>query len=83
MITNPQQVIKLVERYLESHQPRDYRLRVLTEGVRQDENWWYVSVQPTSERPRSYDYYDALSETEQDIQEKEHENILLVPAMPG
>ncbi len=83
MINNPQQVIKIVERYLEPHQPRDYKLRVLPEGIRQDDDWWYVIVQPTSDRPRSYDYYDALSETEQDIQDNEHENILLVPVMPG
>ena len=83
MIDDPQQVIKLVERYLQLHQPSDYKLSVLREGVRQDGDWWYVIVQPSSDRPRSYDYYDALSETEQDIQDKEQENILLVPVMPN
>jgi hypothetical protein len=76
-------VIALVEKYLKPHQPADYKLKVSPEGIRRDDDWWYVVVQPDREDVRSYDYYGRLTEAELDLQEKEHVNVLLVPVLPG
>jgi len=78
-----EQLAALVEKYLEPHQPPDYRLKVLREGMRRDDDWWYVVVQPDKENVRSYDYYGRLTEAELDLQEAEHLSVLLVPVLPG
>ena len=78
-----QQIIEIAEKYLEPHQPKDYRLNVRPKGLRQDGDYWYVVVQPDKEDVRSYDYYGRLAEAENDIEENEDLKILLVPTLPG
>ena len=77
-------IVKLVQQYLEPHQPTDgsYRLNVQSDGIQQDDDWYYVVVQPSREDVRSYDYNARLVEAEKDLQEQEHQNVLLVPALP-
>ena len=77
------QLVDMVQRYLEPHQSKDYRLNVVADGIRQDDDWWYVVVQPDKDDIRAYDYAARLSEAEQDLQDKEHLNVLLVPVMPN
>ena len=36
------EVLELARRYLEPRQPRDYGLEVVPEGIRQEDDWWYV-----------------------------------------
>lgn len=76
------QVIAMARKYLEPHQPVNYRLQVQEQGVRRDDDWWYVLVQPDREDVRSYDYYGRLAEAEIDLKDKEHLNVLLVPVLP-
>lgn len=76
-------VINLARRYLEPHQPADYRLEVVPEAVRQEEDWFYVVVEPTRDDIRSYDLSSRLADAEIDLQEKESIKILLVPVLPG
>ena len=77
-------VIDLARKYLEPHQPRKgYRLNVLEDGVKKDDDWWYVLVRPDREDIRSYDYYGRLAEAEIDLKDKEHVNVLLVPVLPA
>ena len=76
-------VLDLIESYLQPHQPLDYRLNVSREGVRQDGNWWYVVVQPDRDDVRSLDYSAIMSQTEDELEEKEHLKVLLVPSLPG
>ena len=76
-------IIEIAEKYLEPHQPKDYRLHVRPKGLRQDGDYWYVVVQPDKEDVRSYDYYGRLAEAENDIEENEDLKILLVPTLPG
>ena len=77
-----EQVVALARRYLERHQPAAYRLIVKEQGVKRDEDWWYVLVQPDREDVRSYDYYGRLAEAEIDLKDAEHVNVLLVPVLP-
>lgn len=76
-------VLALVRQYLEPYQPTDYRLNISDVGVRHEDDWWEIVVQPSREDVRSYDYYGRLAEAEVDIEDKEHLNILLVPVLHG
>ncbi len=78
-----EQIVEIVAKYLEPHQPKNYRLHIRLKGMRQDGDYWYVVVQPDKEDIRSYDYYGRLAETENDIEENENLKILLVPVLPG
>jgi len=77
-------IVDLVARYLEPHQPADrsYRLRVVPEGIQREDDWYYVLVEPDRDDVRSYDYNARLVEAEMNLQEKENKKILLVPALP-
>jgi hypothetical protein len=77
------QVITLARKYLEPHQPREYRLEVTEKGLKKEEDWWYVLVQPTGKDVRSYDYYGRLAEAEIDLMDSEKINVLLVPVLPA
>lgn len=72
------EIIALVERYLEPYQPKDYRLNVV--GLRRDDDYFYVVVQPTRDDIRVYDYYNTLAEVETELEERENVN---VPVLPG
>ena len=77
-------VLALAKQYLEPHQPRSgYRLNVVPDGIKKDDDWWYVLVQPDREDVRSYDYYGRLAEAEIDLKDREHVNVLLVPVLPA
>ena len=76
-----EEIIALVKRYLEPHQPADHRLNVV--GLRRDGDYFYVVVQPTRDDIRVYDYYNTLAEVEDELEEREDMNVLLVPALPG
>lgn len=78
-----QRIVEIVSKYLEPHQPKNYRLNVRPQGMRQDGDYWYVVVQPDKEDVRSYDYYGRLADAENDIEENEQLKILLVPVLPG
>lgn len=77
-------IVDLVQKYLEPHQPKDksYQLKVIREGVQQEDEWLYVVVEPSREDVRSYDYNARLVEAEQELQEKENVKVLLVPTLP-
>jgi len=79
-----QEAIDLVSRHLEKHQPAEYRIEVLPDTARQDEDWWYIAVQADRDDIPRYDYYNVLAVIEREIQdEDDSNNILLVPAAAG
>jgi|GEM_PF-1410033 hypothetical protein len=83
MTWSKRNVRSLVQRYLEGHQPRRYKLAA-TEAVR-DGDYWYVLVQPDKLDVRAFDYNERLADTEEDIRdhEKDAPNLLLVPVLPA
>ncbi len=84
MTEEQQKIVDIVRRYLEPHQPPNYRLNVSETGLRHSsDDWWEVVVQPDKEDVRSYDYYGRLAEAEGDIEDHEDLKILLVPVLPG
>lgn len=75
-------VIEAVRKHIQGRTPGGATLEVLTEGVRQDHDWWYVSVRPSIQPARRYEYYETLAEVENELQKSEHLTVLLVPALP-
>ena len=73
---------QLVERYLERHQPEDWRLEVQPDQIRQDGDWWEVVVHPSRREVYSYEYYGRLAEAEGDLADAEGINVMLVPLLP-
>jgi len=77
-----ERIVDLVRRYLEPRQPANYRLEIVPEGVRREDDWYYVVVRPVPEDVRSYEYYGLLTEAEMELQDQEKMNVLLVPVLP-
>ncbi len=79
------ELVEMVERYLEPHQPKDhkYRLNVIREAIQQEDDWYYVVVQPDRDGIRSYDVSARLVEAELAIERGEKRKILLVPTIPN
>ncbi len=79
-----QEAIDLVSRHLRNHQPEGYRIEVLPDTIRQDDDWWYIAVRADRADVPRYDYYNVLAVIEREIQdEDDSNNILLVPAAAG
>jgi hypothetical protein len=77
---NTQQVVDLVQRYLNVHDLSEAPIEVLPQSVRQDGDWWYVPVRPVHQLPKSYRYYEELTEIEAELKDRENIDVLLVPA---
>jgi len=75
-------VRQLAIRYLLPHQPLDYKLEVLPDGIKNEDDWWYVLVRPDRENVRAYDYYGRLAEAEISLRDEQNVNVLLVPVLP-
>lgn len=80
---NDEEVLSLIERYLEPNQPSDYRLVVSRQsGLRREGNWLYAVVQPTGQDVRASDYNARLETTEEALERDERLKVLLVPILP-
>lgn len=76
-----QEIVVLVQSFLDKHQPEGYRLTVEEQGIRQDDDLWYVTVIPDRAGVRAYDYAYHLTETEDEIRKAKSMNVLLVPTL--
>jgi hypothetical protein len=76
------EVIRIVHECLKKHKDKNWPLEVLEDGVRQDDDWWYVPVRPGQKRERGFEYYDLLARIEEELEDQKELNILLVPAGP-
>lgn len=75
-----QQIGQLVRSYLQSHQPTGNTIEVLEQDIRKDGDWWYVPVRPSQQLPKTYRYYEELTNIENEMREKEQVDVLLVPS---
>ena len=76
------EIVELVGRYLKDKHPGGADLEALPEGVRHEQDWWYVPVRPSVEPARRYEYYEALADAETDLETKENVTVLLLPISP-
>ena len=75
-----QQIVQLVRRYLRDHQPPGSAIEILEQDIRRDGNWWYVPARPAHQLPKTYRYYEELTNIENGLREKEPVDVLLVPS---
>ncbi len=73
-------IIQAVKRHLAERQLEGITISIIEQGVRNDQNWWYVPVRADREPRKTYEYYEALAEIEDDLKSKEKLDVLLVPA---
>lgn len=74
-------VAETVRDYLHDLQPGGVTLAVIEDGVRRIDNWWRVPVRPSAEPSHTFEYYDALAGVEEELSERAHLKVLLVPAL--
>ena len=73
----PTEVAGLIERYLEKHQPGDYRILVDRAGIKEDEEgWWEVPIRPSREDVPSYDWIGRSAEAAAEMDEVEGVHVL-------
>lgn len=74
--------VETIQKCLHDIQPAGYELNVIEEAVRKDDDWWYVPVRISKPMPRTYEYYEILSEAEEKLADSENLNVMLVPTAP-
>lgn len=80
---NEDEVLNKIEKYFSEHQPRDYSLSVLRNGVKHEGNWWYVAVQPSIPDIKARDYAAIMEKAEDELETQSHLKVLLLPVLPG
>jgi hypothetical protein len=75
-----EKIEELARKYTEPHQPRDYRLKMVPECIRQ-EAWYCVIVEPRRQNVCSYDYNARLVGRD-GPEGQEGRKVLLVPVLP-
>ena len=71
-----------VRKYIKDKHPGGATLEVVPQGIRQDREWWYVSVRPSIQPPKRFEYYEALATVEQELQKFDNLTVLLLPSVP-
>ncbi len=75
------EIVEIVKSYLASAPPRDYRLQVFDKDVRQEDDWWYVTVVPDRPGVKSHEFAEHLAVIEEMLRDKEQIKVLLVPSI--
>jgi hypothetical protein len=71
-----------VRNLLQNHAVAGIALEVLEDEIRWRDGWWHVVVRPSEWPKKRYEYYEALAEIEEDLQENEHLNVLIATGEP-
>jgi hypothetical protein len=70
-------VADLAEKYLEPHQPRNYRIVIERDEVREDEDgWWEIPIRPSKQNAPTYDWIGRSAEAAVDLDEAEGVHVL-------
>lgn len=81
MNTDEGTVIEAVRKHLLGRNPGGATLEVLSDGIRHEQDWWYVPIRPSFQPPRRYEYYETLAEVENEVLKSDHLTVLLLPAL--
>lgn len=77
-----QDVAQVVREYIQRYHPGGLTLEVHEPGIRREEHWWSVPIRPSAEPTKLFEFYEALANAEEDLDEHEHLKVLLVPTNP-
>lgn len=56
-----------------------YTLQVVKDGVRHENEWWYVPVTPSKPGVRAHEYAELLTRAENQLQAELSVKVLLIP----
>jgi len=83
MVANSNEnVARLVQEYLKRSPGEAKEVRVVAEDVRLGDSadeWWWVPVLFNQDPYKRYFFYELFSDIEEQLEEKEHLNVLLIP----
>ncbi len=82
-VVDAETVLEAVQRRLQQRHPDGANLEVVPQGVRHEQDWWYISVRPDREPARDWEYFEALAEVETEMLTQENILVLMVPAPAG
>jgi hypothetical protein len=73
------EVADLAQRYLDKHQPPDYKILIEREGIRvDDQGWWEIPVKPSKQDAPSYDWMHRTAVAAVDMDEAEGVHVLFM-----
>ncbi len=75
-----QEIVGRVRPYLEHNPIGETAPEILEEALHLEEGWWYIPIRLQAGKMRAYEYYDLLTDIEDEIKEREHLMVLFVPA---
>ncbi len=78
-----EQVLELIQERLQYQHPGGVNLAVVAQGIRHENNTWYVPVLPSAQPSSTFEYYDALADVETQLSLDEQLNVWLIPAVAG
>jgi hypothetical protein len=82
MIESPCDRAALVERLqqlLADEDARRFGLELFEDGIRREDDWWYVPISPNVPNVNAFDYAPVLNRIEEAL-EKEGTKLLLIPS---
>ena len=71
-------VAQLAKRYLDPHQPKDYKLVVEDKAELQPDGTWYVFVHPSREDVRMYEFNSRVVEANAEMEDAEGIKVLML-----
>ena len=75
-----QEIVTRVRPYLERNPIGGAVPDILEDALHLEEDWWYVPIRLPAGETRTYQYYDVLTDVEDEIKAQEHLKVLFVPA---
>ncbi len=78
-VTMRSKLLQTVQAVVDKYQPRKYRLSAV--DIFQDDDWYHVVVESSSEK-RDNEFYDSLTSAEEELATIDHDHhFLLVPVI--
>ena len=78
---NKRTVAEAVRKYIKDCHPSGLTMEVIEKGIRKEKYWWYVPVRLSMEPPKLFEYYEALADAEEALEENENLTVFLVPTV--
>lgn len=75
-----QEIVVRVRPYLEHNPIGNTAPEIIEDALHLEEDWWYIPIRLQAGKMRAYEYYDLLTDVEDEIKEREHLKVLFVPA---
>jgi hypothetical protein len=73
-----QKVADAVRRHLPNGRLGGITLEVIESGIRNEGHWWYVPLRPSAWPEKLFEYYEALADLEETLDQEEQLKVFLV-----